>query len=104
MKIDEEIQARLKYTEDHFTEPKETAQEHRIRETIVAFANSAIPEKPGIIYVGLTNSGEIKGIANPDKTQHDVSSWAKSCFPPVPVIPRVVVVDSKSILAVVVPA
>src|SRR5262249_3992 len=104
MDIDTEIQQRLKDTEDHFTERKETAHEHRIRETMVAFANSAIPDKPGIIFIGVTDKGEIKGVDNPDKTQKDISSWAKSCFPPLPVIPRVVQVEGRSVVAVVVEA
>ncbi len=104
MDIDKEIEQRVKDTEDHFTERKESAQEHRIRETMVAFANSAIPDKPGIIFIGMTDKGEIKGVDNPDKTQKDVSSWAKSSFPPLPVIPRVVTVEGKAIVTVVVEA
>lgn len=105
MDIDKEIQRRLKDTEDHLTERKESAQEHRIRETMVAFANSAIPDKPGIIFIGITDKGDIKGVDNPDKTQRDISSWAKSCFPPLAVITRAVtVVEGKTILAVVVEA
>src|ERR1700746_3481955 len=102
MNIDEEIQQRLRDTEDHFTERKESAQEHRIREVMVAFANSAIPDKPGIIFVGMTDKAVIKGVENPDKTQKDISSWAKSCFPPLLVISRVLNVEGKNLVAVVV--
>lgn len=102
--FDEEIRRRLKDVEDHFTERKEAPQEHPMREAITAFANTAIPEKPGIIYVGVRDRGEIVGGDNMDSWQQKISSWAASCFPPINVIPVALSIDGKNILAVVVPA
>jgi hypothetical protein len=101
--FDEEILRRLKDVEDHFTERKEAPQEHPMREALTAFANTAIPEKPGIIYVGVRDKGEIVGGDNMDSWQQKVGSWAASCFPPVNVIPVALSVEGKNILAVVVP-
>lgn len=100
--FDDEILRRLPDTEDHFTERKEAAHERKIRKAIVSFANSVIPEKPGIIYVGVTDRGVIKGLENPDKAQLDISSWAASCFPPIPVISRAIAIDGRTVVAVVV--
>jgi hypothetical protein len=101
--IDEEVRRRLRDVEDHFTERKESPQEHTMREAITALANTAIPEKPGIIYVGVKNDGTIIGGDNMDSWQQKISSWAVSCFPPVNVVPVALTVDGKNILAVVVP-
>jgi len=101
--FDEEVRRRLKDVEDHFTERKESPQEPRMREAITAFANTAISEKPGIIYVGVKDNGEIIGGENMDSWQQKVSSWAASCFPPVNVIPVALTIEGKNILAVVVP-
>ena len=103
MDIDEEILQRLADLEDHFTERKETPQEHRIREIVVAFANSAIAGKPGIIYIGVTDKGKIKGGAN-DSWLHKVTSWANSCFPEVNIIQRILDVEGQKVHAVAVPA
>jgi predicted HTH transcriptional regulator len=102
--FDEEIRRRLKDVEDHFTERKEAPQEHTMREALTAFANTAIPEKPGIIYVGVRDKGEIIGGDNMDSWQQKISSWAASCFPPVNAILVPFSVEGKDILAVVVRA
>lgn len=101
--FDDEVHRRLRDVEDHFTERKEAPQEHTFREAMTAFANTAIQEKPGIIYVGVRDSGEVIGGNNMDSWQQKISSWASSCFPPVNVIQIALSVESKSILAVVVP-
>jgi predicted HTH transcriptional regulator len=104
MSLDDEILRRLADPEDSFTERKEAPQEHPVREAMTAFANSAIPDKPGIIYVGVKDNGEIVGGDNLDSWQRKISSWAASCFPPINVIQTVLSVGDKQILAVVVTA
>ena len=105
MDLDQEILDRLTTFEDHFTERREAPQEHRFRRTIVAFANSVIAEKHGIIYVGVTNKGEVVGGGGDmKKWQDDITSWANSCYPPIPIVTRSVSYKDTHFLAVVVPA
>jgi len=70
---------------------------------MVAFANSAQPNKPGILYVGVNNDGEILQPKAPESWQHEITAWGNGCFPELPVIPRTLTKDSKEFLAVVVP-
>ena len=105
MDLDEEILQRLGNTEDHFTERKEAPHQNQIRKVIVAFANSSLPEKSGIIYVGVSNKGVVKGGGGDmKKWQNDITSWANSCFPPIEVATRALSQSGKEFLAVVVSA
>jgi hypothetical protein len=103
MDLDEEIFQRLGNTEDHFTERKTRPQRDQVTEAIVAFANSALPNKPGILYIGVSDKGDIVGGENPESWQQKITEWANGCFPEVAVIPRVLSKDGNSFLAVVVP-
>jgi hypothetical protein len=103
MDLDEEILRRITNTEDHFTERKTSPHRDQITEAIVAFANSVLATKPGIIYVGVTDEGKIVGCDNPESWQQKITGWANGCFPEVTVIPRVLQKDEKQFLAVVVP-
>jgi predicted HTH transcriptional regulator len=69
MDLDEEILRRLENTEDHFTERKESPQREQVSAVIVAFANSALPNKPGILYIGVNDKGKIIGGENLDSWQ-----------------------------------
>jgi len=47
------ILQRLTNTEDHLTGRKSKPHRDQCTEAMVAFANSALPNKPGILYVGV---------------------------------------------------
>ena len=94
---------RLRNTEDHFTERKQAPQRDQLTESMVAFANSALPDLPGIIYVGVMNDGTVVGGENLESWQEKISSWANGCFPPVPIIHRVLRGHTVEFLTVVVP-
>jgi len=66
-------------------------------------ANSALPNKPGILYVGVNDLGEILQDKAPESWQRDITAWGNGCFPELPVIPRTLTKDGKEFLAVVVP-
>src|SRR5207247_998486 len=102
MDLDEEILQRLTNTEDHLTERKSKPHRDQCSEAIVAFANSALPNKPGILYVGVSDKGEILQDKAPESWQHDITAWGNGCFPELPVITRTLTKDGKEFLAVVV--
>ena len=102
MDLDEEILQRLTNTEDHLTEHKSKPHRDQCSEAIVAFANSALPNKPGILYVGVSDKGEILQDKAPESWQHDITAWGNGCFPELPVITRTLTKDGKEFLAVVV--
>jgi hypothetical protein len=70
---------------------------------MVAFANSALANKPGILYVGVNDKGEVLQDKAAESWQHDITAWGNGCFPELSVIPRTLRKDRKEFLAVVVP-
>jgi hypothetical protein len=104
MDLDEEILQRLTNTEDHLTERKSKPQRDQCTEAMVAFANSALANKPGILYVGVSDNGEVLQDKTPENWQHEITAWGNGCYPELPVIPRTLSnQDGKEFLAVVVP-
>jgi hypothetical protein len=103
MDLDEEILQRLTNTEDHLTERKSKPHRDQCTEAMVAFANSALPNKAGILYVGVDDKGEVLHDKAPESWQHHITAWGNGCFPELPVIPRTLIKDGKEFLAVVVP-
>jgi predicted HTH transcriptional regulator len=95
---------RLRNSEDQLTERKEGKVSYeKVAETIVAFANSLQEDQEGVLFIGVTDKGEIKGVPNPDKMQKWVSHIAHdTLYPPVPIEQHVLDVDWKSVVAVVV--
>src|SRR5437016_2135556 len=103
MDLDEEILQRLTNTEDHFTERKSAPHHDDCKEAIIAFANSAMPNKPGILYVGVNNAGDILDNGAPESWQIKIGKWANECYLPMVIIPRSLSKAGKAFLAVVVP-
>lgn len=103
MDLDEEIIQRLTNTEDHLTERKSKPHRDQCTEAMVAFANSALPNKPGILYVGVNDKCEIIQDKAPESWQHEITAWANGCFPELPVIPRTLTKEGKEFLAIAVP-
>ena len=103
MDLDEELLQRLTNTEDHLTERKSKPHRDQCTEAMVGFANSALPNKPGILYVGVNDKGEILQDKAPESWQHDITAWGNGCFPELPVIPRTLSKAGKEFLAVVIP-
>lgn len=100
---DEEIRARYSDSEDGWTERKEANQTDEIRKTLVAFANSLPDGQSAILFVGVANSGETKGVKNLDSSQNSITRSAREwCYPPIQHTIRVLEIDGKTILAVVI--
>jgi hypothetical protein len=56
---------------------------------MIAFANSTLPHKAGILYVGVDNDGRILDNTGLESWQLKLGKWANSCFPQIEIIARV---------------
>ncbi len=99
-----ELLRRLKHHEDGFTERKlEGVGSREFRKAIVAFANSLPPNRTAILFVGVANSGEIRGVENPDKLRRTLRNIAENdCYPPIWIDTQPLETHGKTIVAVVV--
>jgi len=73
---DKDFELILKTGESYFVEFKETVNKELVKE-IVAFSNS----QGGKIFIGVTDSGEIKGIKVTNKLRAQIFDIAKNCDP-----------------------
>lgn len=99
------IYARLNNAEDTLTERKpESVNDRELRKELVAFANSVLPGQEAVIFIGVSDSGEILGISNPDSLQKRIRKVAEQdCYPPIIIHPHALAVGGRQILAVVIP-
>lgn len=102
-----ELLDRLVQSEDPWVERKQSFNEHEVRRTIVAFANTVPEDQVAVLFLGAHNRGEHKGLADADDAQKKVDGALGRCYPPISYQPKVLVVDvagtSKEILAIMVP-
>ncbi len=98
--------ARLKNHEDNFVERKpEGVNASEIRKSVVAFANSVPSGTTAVLFIGIHDGGGIQGVANPDKLQKTIREQCeKICYPPVVFSAEVLSIDSKAVVAVVIPS
>jgi ATP-dependent DNA helicase RecG len=75
------INAALELGEGQFIEFKE-APDKSLQKEIVAFANAS----GGMIYLGITDYGKIKGIEITNKLKSQIQDTARNCDPPVAVL------------------
>ncbi len=74
-----------------------------IRQTLVAFANSVQVRQEAVLFVGIHDSGEVQGVANPEAIQNLVRAvCAQDCYPPIEVQTVILLAGDKRILAAVV--
>jgi hypothetical protein len=103
---DAQLRARLRDPEDGFVERKTTFDAGETREAVVAFANSAPENRPGLLFLGVRPNGDPVGLAgDPDelartKLNHVCS---RQCVPPVAYTTAVLREDTALVLAVIVP-
>lgn len=103
--MNEDITQRLLNKEDGFTERKpERAGTADFKKTLVAFANSVPEDKTAILYIGVSDNGELLGVLNPDSLQKNIREICeKDCYPPIKFQSQVVNSEGKDILAVTIP-
>ncbi len=96
-----ELKDRIKKGEDFHTELKESiTDQNKILKGIVSLANS----EGGQLIIGVTDSGEIKGIQNIDKNMLIIDDLAiQRSEPPISVFQETLSIDGKIVLIVNVP-
>jgi hypothetical protein len=102
---DADLISSLKNFEDHFVERKTSGDDkHDWVKTIVAFANSAPISFPCILYIGVRDNGEVEQKqVNLDTIQKTLNKEMKFIYPRIAYIPKILNVDGKQCLAVIVP-
>ncbi len=100
-----EIVSRIYSKEDAFCERKpESVNDREIRKELVAFANSTPSNKKSVLFIGVSDDGKILGVTNPDEKQKKIRKIAEhDCYPPVSIQIEVLTIESKDVLAVIVP-
>ena len=88
--------------EDSFIERKATApNDHALRQTLVAFANSVSETQTGVLFIGVDDrDGAILGVADPDKLQRRVGDAGEDCYPAIHPTMTVLPIEEKWVLAV----
>ena len=88
--------------EDNFVERKASApNDHALRQTLVAFANSVPETRTAVLFIGVDDkTGDPVGVSDPDKLQRRVGSAADDCYPPIRPLMTVVPFQDKWVLAV----
>lgn len=96
----------LKSSESNWVERKPPGvSSEEIRNTLVAFANSVAKKQHGVLFIGVSDDGKLKGVENADQKQKDVAKIAEQrCYPPVKCEPTAFRVDGVELIAVVVEA
>lgn len=102
---EDELLRRLKDSEDGFVERKASFDSREIREAVVAFANSSLSERPGVIFVGVQPDGSIKGVQDPDALARDsVDKICRDqCFPPIRYTTISLTLEQARVLAILIP-
>lgn len=105
---DKALLVRLKDHEDGFTERKPEgagSANAELRKTLVAFANSVPEGKTAILFIGISDTGTLLGIKNPDSLQKTIREVSeRDCFPPITCQIRIFESEGKSLLAALVTA
>lgn len=103
---DADLKLWLTATEYQFVERKAKNDRGGWLRTVVAFANSNPIGTPGVLYIGVSDDGNILGLG-PKELEDTMKSLgayiAEHTWPPVPLIPISLTVDGKSCIAAVVP-
>ena len=93
---------RLRDHEDGFVERKlEGAGSGDLKRTLVAFANSVPEGSEGVLFIGVSDDGDVLGVSNSDKLQKTIRDIChKQIYPKINYNCEVLRVDESSVLAV----
>jgi hypothetical protein len=101
---DEDLLIRLRNAEDQFTERKSSSDNRGWIRTAVAFANSAPIGYPAVLFIGARPDGMPEDlITNLDTLQQTFSREVGQAYPPIGCFPKVLNVDAKRVLAIIIP-
>ena len=96
---------RLSHPEDGLTERKpEGAGDRDFKETLVSFANSVPQGSEGVLFVGISDKGNILGCKGVESLQKTISKICDNdCYPPISHRLEVGEFEGKTILAAIIP-
>lgn len=102
---DQDLLLRLKQFEDNFVERKLFSDGSKWLKAAVALANSAPIGFPAVLFIGVKDDGtpEDRPETDLENVQRTFMQKINGGYPPVPCFPRVLNVDGRQILAVVIP-
>jgi predicted HTH transcriptional regulator len=101
---EEDLLLQLGNTENSFVERKTFSDYKDWLKTAVAFANSAPVGYPAILFIGVMNDGSPEpNKENLDSVQKKVGDRISSAYPPIFYLSKVLRIDEKEILAVIIP-
>ena len=101
---DDDLIAKLTSVEDQFVERKSKSDKGGWLRTTVAFANSTPIGETAVLFIGVDNDGVITDNANVEDTMKSYSDTiSNSVWPLIYTAPRVVTLDGKSCIAVIIP-
>lgn len=106
MLSDQQILALVQGSESHLVERKRSLPNQAdIRKALVAFANTVASGEDAVLAIGMADDGQVVGVSNADKIQREVRQTAEQdCYPPIQCHPRLLSVDGKEIVAIVIPS
>jgi hypothetical protein len=92
-------------SESELVERKQSRPSPRdIRIVLVAFANSVRSNECAVLFIGIGPRGEMVGVKDADGDQREIRKIAEhECYPPVECRFRVLQIDGKEIVAVLIP-
>jgi hypothetical protein len=99
---DEELARGRAGTEDNLTERKTSSDAGDWLKTVVAFANSAPLDRYGVLYIGVTDRGEVEPNVNLDQLQKTLKRRVEAAYPPISYQTRVLNDGDRSYLCVLV--
>jgi len=101
---EEELLIRLRNFEDQFVERKTFNDYRDWLRAVVSFANSAPINFPCVLFIGARDNGELEGgNTNLDKMQAKLNDQLKNTFPRVPYFLKIISIETRQALAVIVP-
>src|SRR6266852_4138343 len=96
---DAQLLARMRRFEDHFVERKTANDKKDWLKTIVAFANSTPAGSTAVLFIGVTDAGEIEGHTNLDSLQKTLNNELEKAYPQIECMSRVVEENARQALA-----
>ena len=101
---DAELAARLTQTEDSFVERKSQSDRPGWLRTTVAFANSTPIGLPSVLFIGVSDDGQISANVEVEKTLQAYSDYiGDHTWPPIYTLARELTHNGRSCVAVIVP-
>jgi len=100
---DEQLRSWLTRPEDQFIERKTSSDSGDWVKTVVAFANSTPHDRCCVLYIGVRHDGSVLDMGDLDSLQRTLRQKLEAVFPKVEYTTRVLDVDSRRCLCVIVP-